>query len=87
MRNGRPLYTEERVLAMFAQMRRELDDMAARFAARDRARDAELAEVRQQLDQLRAVVRARHAAEAEVERLRAIRDASNERDLGTTTLH
>ena len=83
MSNGRKLlYTEERVRAIIARrceqierrMRAELAEHIARQAAREAAREVKLAEVYAQLDALKAVVRARDAAERHLAELRHRRD-------------
>jgi len=84
-RNGRRiLYTPERVHAVFARMRDELHELAAKHAAEVAAVRAELDEVRAQFDELRSISLARQRAEAELRELyreRAIQRArAAERD-------
>jgi len=74
----RVLYTEARVRAMFARMRDDLHELAARHASEVAALRAELDEVRALYDELRAATFARQRAEAELASLyreRAIRRA------------
>ena len=70
MRNGRHLvYTEERVRALFAKMRSDLHEMAARHAAEVTRLREELDGVRAAFDELRSISRARQQAEAELREL------------------
>src|SRR5215467_9360357 len=90
-RNGgrRLLYTEERVRALFARMRDELNEMASRHASEVAVLRTELDEIRAQFDELRAVSLARQRAHAELVGLhrRAIQRArAAERD-ASTPLH
>lgn len=71
----RPLYfSEERVRALFSQMRAELHEMAERHAAEAAALRAELDAVRAAFDELRSVSLARSRAELEVAELRRLRE-------------
>ena len=91
-RNGgrRLLHTEERVRALFARMRDELNEMASRHASEVAVLRTELDEIRAQFDELRAVSLARQRAHAELvglNRERAIQRArAAERD-ASTPLH
>lgn len=81
------LYDEATVRRLFAGMRAELHAMADRHAAEYARLRRELDEARAQFDQLREMTIRRERAEAELARLREIRDAANsERDI-TTRLH
>jgi hypothetical protein len=84
-RNGRRvLYTEERVRALFARMRDELNEMAVRHASEVAVLRTQLDEIRAQFDELRAVSLARQRTHAELvglHRERAIQRArAAERD-------
>ena len=93
MDNGhrRVLYTEERVRALFARMRDELNEMAVRHASEVAVLRTELDEIRAQFDELRAVSLARQRAHAELvglHRERAIQRArAAERDASTPREH
>src|SRR5262249_51996374 len=71
----RVLYTEERVRALFARTRAELDEMSERHAAEAARLRHELEECRADLAELRAAVLARQRSEQEVSELRRRRDA------------
>jgi hypothetical protein len=62
----RVLYSADRVHAMFARMRDELNDVAERHAAEVARLRAELDDVRAQFDELRSVSLARQRAHAEL---------------------
>jgi hypothetical protein len=85
MINGRKvLYTEDRVRALFARMRDDLSAMSFRHACAVADLERELAQTRADFEALKLTVRARVRAEQELDRLRAIRDATTAtRDFGT----
>jgi hypothetical protein len=85
MSNGRKLlYTEDRVRAVFAEMRRQLHELGERHRAEVESLRRELDGVRAAFDELRSISLARSKAEvevAELHRLRAIgRARTAERD-------
>jgi len=75
----RLLYTEERVRALFARMRSELHEMAARHASEQYRLRQELDEVRAQFDELRSIASARSRAETELDELRRLREIGRAR--------
>ena len=79
MAHRRVLITPERVRAVFAQMRGELDEMAARHRAEVESLRRELDEIRARFDELRAVSLARSRAEVEVAELHRLREIGRAR--------
>jgi hypothetical protein len=74
-RSGRKVvYTEERVRAMFARMRGELQAQHFRHLCAMSDLHRELAQTRAEFEQLKATVRTRQNAEAECRRLYRERD-------------
>ena len=76
---NRVLVHPDRVRQLVGQMRRELDEMAARHAAKVSALRAELQEVRSAFDELRSVSLACSKAEVEVAELRRLREIGRAR--------
>jgi hypothetical protein len=70
----RVLYTQERVGALFARMRQELEDMDARHRAELQRLYAELAKVRAEHEELRSLAIARSKLDGEIAELHRLRD-------------
>jgi hypothetical protein len=91
MRNGRPLYTEERVRMMFARMRGDLHAQHLRHLSEMIDLRRELERVRAAYNELRNAVLARQRGDAELAELYREREIERaqltQRDPFTTQLH